>query len=75
MEDEAPIGLQHILMRMEAVITLLDNYVDTPESDIRRFIDENTSFGCGYGGIVCGKLGINRKQLMRIINHKTIDRC
>ena len=34
-----------------------------PKSDIRRFIDKHTTFGCGYGGIACGKLRVNRIQL------------
>ena len=31
--------------------------------DIRRCIDKHTNFGCGYGGITCGTLRVNRLQL------------
>ena len=42
---------------------VFDSYGGMPIPDIRRFIDKHTNFGCGYGGIACGKLRVNRLQL------------
>ena len=42
---------------------LFDSYGGMPIPDIRRFTDKHMNFGCGYGGIACGKLRVNRKQL------------
>ena len=40
-----------------------DSYGRMSKPDIRKVIDKHTNFGCGYGGIACGKLRVNRKQL------------
>ena len=40
-----------------------DSYGGMPKPDIRRFIDKHMNFGCGFGGIACRKLRVNRKQL------------
>ena len=34
-----------------------------PIPDIKRVIDKHRTVGCEYGGVACGKLRSNRKQL------------
>ena len=48
---------------MYGTCDFFDSYGGMPIPDIRIFIDKHTNFGCGYGGIACGKLRGNRKQL------------